>query len=184
MGAADAGCPGYAIRCAFDGEDEAEVEREMHRGPDLRTDYAEMLFVDPVEVDHVEKVEVENCAENFCRHVAGECEGAAGGGDVLASFGRGDGAFAEDDEGQEGHSFDEVRSFEAEIAPDNGDYCDENCLGNGYDVPWTRDISREAVHEEREDLPYHIRPIPALLVDMPKSPEKPKINHSRDEIGE
>lgn len=51
--AADGGGPGDALRGAFDGEDEGDVEGEVEKGPDLLADGAEEVFVDPVEVDHV-----------------------------------------------------------------------------------------------------------------------------------
>ena len=127
--------PCNALRSTFHGKDKSSVEGKVQNGPDLLTDGAEAFLVDPVKVDHVQEVQVQHCAEYDARHRSFERKGGIGECHVLACLGCSDGTLSEDDQGQEGHAFDQVCSVEADVAPVARCGRDRECFGNTERVP-------------------------------------------------
>ena len=125
---AEGAAPFDGLGGSLDEEDEGDVKRVVHQDPELLADGAKVVFGEVVEVEHVEEVEKEDGGDN---------DAAEGARDVaLVAFdveteraldagGQADDAFADDDQCEETHAFDNVRALEAQGPPfdrrENGD---------------------------------------------------------------
>ena len=103
------------------------MEWEMQESPDLLSDGSEVLFGDPVEVDHVQKVQDENRANNIAYGRGFELENALRLDDSLTGLRETHDALAEDDKREKRHALDQVSTCERSVPVFPGSKRQQEC---------------------------------------------------------